>query len=174
MPIEVEQRQEAKEAAPFRRVMVAVDGSPAAARALRFAVRVAQFCVAKLAVVYVIDDTHGFSPSFAFGEGWSEREVVERGRERLGRLTEDLPAILAVERMVRTGDPSTQIIAAATEWNADVIVAGPPTHHGLARLLDPSVDGALLKRTPCSLMVVGPDGFESATGAIKTVGTATA
>jgi nucleotide-binding universal stress UspA family protein len=153
--------------------MVAVDGSPAAARALRFGVRLAQFCGANLAVVYVIDDTHGFSPSFAFGEGWSERDFTERGRGRLERLTEDLATALPVERIVRTGDPTREIAAAALDWHADVIVAGPPTHHGLARLLDPSVDGALLARAPCCLMVVGPEVVETPNRATVTAGTAT-
>jgi nucleotide-binding universal stress UspA family protein len=138
--------------------MVAIDGSHDASRALELGIQLARFCHARLAVIHVVDDTHGFPPAFAWGESWSERSFAEQGEARLQRLTAGIPADLEVERFARTGDPAREIIDAATTWEADVIVTGNPSHHGLARLLHRSVDNAILGRTPCCMLVVEPEG----------------
>jgi nucleotide-binding universal stress UspA family protein len=142
---------------PFKRILVASNGSHDASRALKFAARMAQSCNASLGIVYVVDDTHGFPSPFAWGPGDWEAQFNDLGRKHLDAVTQDLPAGLPVERILRTGDPVAKIVQVATEWRADVIVTGCPSHRGLSNLLHRSVDRELVFKSPCCIMVLGPE-----------------
>lgn len=61
---------------------------------------------------------------------------------------------LSVETSVRQGDPRTQIVNAADEWNADLIVVGSHGRTGLERLLLGSVAQAVVAHAHCSVEVI--------------------
>jgi nucleotide-binding universal stress UspA family protein len=141
---------------PFQRILVAIDGSYDAGRAMRFAAQLAQFCNARLSVVHVVNDTDGLPAQFAWLGSASEHQYRDLGRKRLELLTADLPADLAVERVLRVGDPAEEILEVARTWKADVIVTGNPAHAHLGHFLHRGVDDELLPKAPCSLLVIGP------------------
>lgn len=51
-------------------------------------------------------------------------------------------------------DPATAVIDLAGEIDADLIVCGTGDRSWFSRLLEPSVSGELVKRAPCSVLVV--------------------
>ena len=142
--------------APFQRILVAIDGSYDAGRALRFAAELAQYCKARLSVVHVINDTDGLPAQFAWLGRASVHQYQDLGRKRLELLTADLPADLMAERILRVGDPAEEILDVARTWEADVIVTGNPAHAHLGHFLHRGVDDELLPYAPCSLLVIGP------------------
>lgn len=86
------------------------------------------------------------------------RQMVEAGlaavdalaRSSADRLT---AAGLTTEIDVRQGDPTHEIIRAATDWNADLIVMGTRGRTGLERLLLGSVARKVLQHAPCSVLI---------------------
>lgn len=83
-----------------------------------------------------------------------QQEERERGEALVSAAAERLRGTgreVAVE--VRVGDPASQILAAAAERNADLIVAGARGHSGIAGLLTGSVADRLIKTARCSVLI---------------------
>jgi nucleotide-binding universal stress UspA family protein len=55
---------------------------------------------------------------------------------------------------VRVGDPAHQIVEAAVEHDADLIITGSRGHSGLRRLLVGSVARNVVLHAPCSVLVM--------------------
>src|SRR5690606_19424601 len=59
-----------------------------------------------------------------------------------------------VESVVRVGRVRDEIIAEATDWPADLLVAGTHGRRGASRLFIGSVAEALLRGTTCDMLVI--------------------
>jgi nucleotide-binding universal stress UspA family protein len=57
---------------------------------------------------------------------------------------------------VRSGDPASEIVSAAREWQADLLVMGTHGRHGPVRLLLGSVAETVLRHAPCATLVIPP------------------
>jgi len=110
----------------FRRVLIAVDGYPVAAYVADVGTGLAHSLGAEVALIHVVD------PSIAFGNqsGVPASVLVaqaENGGKRLlatfrERLALQPPAL----EFLQVGKPATEIVKAAKEWAADLIVIGQP------------------------------------------------
>jgi nucleotide-binding universal stress UspA family protein len=61
---------------------------------------------------------------------------------------------LQAEGLVARGDPRVEIVSAATEWRADLIVVGSHGRTGLKRWVLGSVAEYVVRHSPCSVEVV--------------------
>jgi|SRR5215469_11785193 len=112
------------------RILVATDGSPHAKRAAEFAARV----VRELRVAEVALVNAGHIPAIALGgpgaDVMVDYGVLEEGFEKAGHaILEETAAVFhgldaQVKKQYRRGEPSHEILAAATEAKADMIVMG--------------------------------------------------
>jgi nucleotide-binding universal stress UspA family protein len=112
------------------RILVATDGSPCARRAADFAGRLA--CELREADVVLVNAGH--IPAIAFGGPGTGVDIdygaLEAGFEKAGRAildrTEGLLRGIGVPitKQYRRGEPSQEILAAAAEVKADLIVMG--------------------------------------------------
>lgn len=57
---------------------------------------------------------------------------------------------------VRSGDPASEIVRAARDWRADLLVMGTHARHGPLRLLLGSVAETVLRHAPCATLVIPP------------------
>jgi nucleotide-binding universal stress UspA family protein len=118
--------------APFRRILVAVDGSVASLRAARAALDFAASCHARIRVVAVADD--GAGPQAQTSE---QREAqLQDALDHLCRLGSD--AGLEVEPVMRRregAEPYELILEEAAQWDADMLFMGRRGHRGLGRAL---------------------------------------
>lgn len=57
---------------------------------------------------------------------------------------------------VRTGDPAHEIVSAAREWQADLIVTGTHGRRGLGRMFLGSVAETVVRTAPCAVLVIPP------------------
>jgi len=64
---------------------------------------------------------------------------------------------VAVEPALRYGDPSTQILAAAEETGADLLLMGTHSRRPLDRLLLGSVAAQVVRQARCSVLAVPPE-----------------
>lgn len=139
----------------FRHVLLATDLTAASAPAERTAAELATTLGARLTVVHVCE-----APAFALAG------TSETGADLLGPCTDGPGAALArvkwnlrkraveAEAVVRVGVPWEQILAAARELRADVIVTGTHGRHGLARALHGSVAERVVQESPVPVLAV--------------------
>ncbi|KAF0104000.1 MAG: UspA domain-containing protein [Rhodospirillaceae bacterium] len=138
----------------FKKILVAVDDAPISAHAADIAAELAQLAGAELAFVHVIDaelvnaaDT-GIQPDvFAAAAKEDARKLIDDFRKRL-------PQQLAALEFVPIGAPHTEIVKAAKDLPADLIVIGSHGRGGIKRVLLGSVAESVMRNAPCPVLVV--------------------
>lgn len=153
-----EGRRKVREQEPAlpRRVLAAVDFTPAS----RFVVRTANLYAhkfgASLALIHVVD----FQPPVALGLGWTEvagsevpgEDLEKPALQELKKLAGELDASSA-DLLARHGDPKARILEAAEEFNADLIIVGSKSRRGIGRLLGSTANG-VVHSAPCAVLTV--------------------
>jgi nucleotide-binding universal stress UspA family protein len=141
------------------RVVVPLDGSPLAERALDPAARLAESAGGELIVVHAIEPPYyafveqGLIPTLDPGELAalpieSLKTIAQRFTDRgISTSTES-----------RFGRPADVVLAVARERQAHLIVMATHGRGGVSRLVTGSVADAVLRHTHVALMLVGPSG----------------
>jgi len=138
----------------FQKILVAVDDAPISAHAADIAAELAQLTGAELAFIHVIDaelvnaaDT-GIQPDvFVASAKEDARNLIEAFRKRLPQKATALD-------FVPIGTPHTEIVNAAKDWPADLIVIGSHGRGGIKRVLLGSVAEGVMRSAPCPVLVV--------------------
>ena len=138
----------------FRRILIAVDDSPICARAAFAGVELAHALGGETAFVHAIDPSREIVP---MDSGTRAEQFIAMAREdakRLfGQLRSQTPGVPAHEFLVE-GNPAEEIVRAAAEWPADVIVIGSHGRRGVTRALLGSVAEGVMRQSPCPVLVV--------------------
>ena len=137
---------------PIHTILHPTDFSAASDHAFQVACALARDYVARLVVLHV----KPFEMMYA-GDDYilpSDPEAARQAkRAQLDRLRPPDPA-LQVERLLAEGDAVHEILHAAQEVHADVIVLGTHGRTGVGRLLMGSVAEAVLRKAPCPVLTV--------------------
>ncbi|HLY52384.1 MAG TPA: universal stress protein [Steroidobacteraceae bacterium] len=136
----------------FKKILLAYDGSEPAQKAFDKCLDMARCFTGELTIVSVIRP-----PEFA--EDVETEAVIESAR---GRFDREIAALAPRARAagitpritVRVGHPAEQIIAAAEEWGADLIVTGHRGKGLFERWLLGSVSRLVIAYAQCAVMVV--------------------
>lgn len=145
-------RPTALRAQPFRRVVVGIDGSAPADVALQWARELAQTTGARIELVAAVD------ASAIVGLGGGAGEWVAMEEQRAGEaLTQASKTLLqagvqSVAHLVH-GSPSVQLVAAAEELDADLVIVGSHGRGPLGRLALGSVADGVLHRARVNVLV---------------------
>jgi len=137
----------------FRRILVAVDGEPIAAHAVDIATELARQAGAELAFIHAIE------PALvnAADTGLQPETLVASAKDEARKLIADfrkhLPEQLAVLEFIQIGSPAGEIVNAARDWPADLVVIGSHGRGGLKRALMGSVAEAVMRQAPCPVLV---------------------
>lgn len=142
---------------PISRIMVAVDESPNATRALDVAGRMAQALKARLCVVHGVDIRAAILPEVGIaseqildGLRGAGRSIVNDARDRLQMVAPGVEAeFTCVEGVV-----PDEIIAQARSWQADLLVVGTHGRRGLSRLLMGSTAEHIIRHAGTPVLVV--------------------
>lgn len=139
--------------ADFSRILAAVDFSSASALALDNAARLARRLGAELMVVHVHQVP---AAAFADGTGDGGDEAVVRRLERELEVfaREHGGAGIAFECGVSQGEPAFEIVRAAEDLKADLIVVGTHGRGGLAHMVMGSVAEDVIRRAGVPVLVV--------------------
>jgi nucleotide-binding universal stress UspA family protein len=133
----------------FSRILIAVDPSEPAKRVVQMG---GQLACAAGAAVKVLHVVHPIPPFIVPGTA-DERPATGEAQRWLDTLADQLPTDVAAERLVLHGVPAEQIVAAARDWNADLVIVGDHNRHILSRFLLGSVADAVVRHAPCSVLV---------------------
>lgn len=142
----------------FRQILVPIDGSEPSLQAIQMALRFLAVCPAcQMTVLYVIDDLvlNELVRFSKRGEKEVEAELEQQGSRYLQLARQD------AERQGRTtgcqtrrGDPFEEVIAAAHELRADLIIMGHTGRRGTSRVLIGSVTERVLDYASCPVLVM--------------------
>jgi nucleotide-binding universal stress UspA family protein len=143
---------------PVRTVLHPTDFSDASAAALRVARSLARDHGARLIVLHVAPAGAVYGTIPVPLDLQPHQDSLEVIREVIGGTDLKYP----VETRLRLGHAAAEILRAAEEVGADLIVMGTHGRTGLRRLLTGSVAEAVLRRARCPVLIVssptaGPD-----------------
>jgi nucleotide-binding universal stress UspA family protein len=141
----------------FRRILVAVDDSSPAARAVEVAVAMARELNAQIAAVHVIDWSRAFSPELARVDQAKMTELRAEGVRALERACARIPQERLDDGLLPEGDPAEAILLTAEQWNADLIVIGSDSRGRLAHFLLGSTADAVIRKAKCPVIAVRAD-----------------
>lgn len=136
----------------YQRILVGVDGSESARKALELSIYLAQVCNSKLDIIHVVVDT-------AFGgDSASTSDLIQELRNK-GKLLLERCKSEATKNNVQAGtvleegDAAQVIIETANNNNSDLIVVGSRGLGFFKELLLGSVSSKVLQHARCSVMV---------------------
>ncbi|HEX9870331.1 MAG TPA: universal stress protein [Candidatus Tectomicrobia bacterium] len=147
---------------PYRQVLVPVDFSESARRALELALR-----LAPQAVFHVLHAYEGlFEGQLRLG-GASTQDIVRHRQQVAKQARQEMEAFLGsvecsgkpIKRMVRHGRAPHVIDTAARRLRADLVAVGSAGRTGIPYILLGSVAEHVLREATCDVLVVRPPAF---------------
>ena len=138
-----------------KNILVPVDFSDCCRKALQYAVPLAYFHKSVITLLYVADP--GYSGGIYGGVDYAylERGLREESEKRLVTLAnEQIPRDIPSETLVRMGSATEEIVEAANQLPADLIVISTHGHTGLKHVFLGSVAEHVVQRAPCPVLVV--------------------
>ena len=149
----------------FHNILVAIDGSPHAERALAEAVDLAQRANAKLTVMTSVPDASSWLLSGAAYSGGVDFEALARETEQeYAKLLDDavdgLPKDLSVTKLLARGRPGQTILDRLHSGDHDLVVMGSRGRGEVRAVLLGSVSHQVLNASPAAVLIVhaSPDG----------------
>lgn len=144
----------------FRRVLVTVDGSDFSERALQPAFHIAQKFEAEVVLLRVLSQeavavAAGNGPQYIEINQLHERHDREEADNYLRSIKAQwLATGVPISTMVTSGAPPEQILEAADNCGADLIVMSTHGRSGLSRFLYGSVAEAVLRGTQLPVLMI--------------------
>jgi nucleotide-binding universal stress UspA family protein len=81
-------------------------------------------------------------------------EQIEQAEAELDAFLDSVPALEGADGTVRVGNPAHEILTAACQWDADLVVLGTHGRRGIPRFFLGSVAETVLRRACCSALVI--------------------
>jgi nucleotide-binding universal stress UspA family protein len=140
----------------FRRILIAVDGSPIAAHAADVGFDLARSLGADVAIIYVVDKSEAFAPDSGLAAADLMMRAEQDGRRILAESSGRAHLQSLPTEFLTVGKPTAEVTRVAREWAAEMIVIGSHGRAGVTRLLLGSVAEAVVRHAPCPVLVVRP------------------
>lgn len=141
----------------FQRILVAIDDSEPAQWALKMGARIAMACQgAEMALVHVVPGAVALTPEFAMMHGKLAEDYRQGGQALLESVSNSICGF-APKLFLKTGEPAQQIIAAAKEWRADVVIVGTHGRGAVAHMLLGSTAESVVRHAHAPVLTVGCD-----------------
>lgn len=138
-----------------RRLLVPVDFSDSSLRALRYAAELAADSGGSLTIVHVVAADYGWLDLGREEYRDLDKSLQKQAAVSLGELADqNVPKGVPTNLEVRIGRPADEIVAAASEAKADLIVLSTHGRTGLNRFLIGSVAERVAARAPCPVYLM--------------------
>ncbi len=145
----------ARDAVQFKTVLAPVDFSDVSLRAFRYAARMAEKYGARIVALHVVENSLGY---YGFDAAVGDA-LVSEAQHRLDQICREAKVHPeCVETMVRLPVDSVakEILLAAREIGADLIVMPANQHGGFALGLIPNTADIVGRHAPCPVLFVPP------------------
>ena len=159
----------------FRRILCAADLTSSSERTLEAALSLATENDAWITLLHVIASLPGEADAhaaLALPEiGPLRLTLTELAHTQLRKSVPDAARqFCRVSERVETGTPWSEILRAASELDADLIVMGAHTHGALGRMLFGSTASQIVRRATCPVLVVRETSVKSSVAAREAAG----
>ena len=144
----------------FTNILVAISGTDSSVLAAKYAIVMAKIYRCKLTAVYVVDTATikqlTLSRIFVQEEGIEYEKTLEANGSRYLTFVEDLARAkdLKIERVLRKGAVYTEILSAADECKADLILLGGMVRDTNSRDIIGHSHREIMLNAKCSVMFV--------------------
>lgn len=139
----------------YRKILVPIDFSENSVHALRYANAFAKGCEADIKIVYVIEPAV-YPPDYSLGQVTFpsiSMEINDHANEELSKLAKKyIDSDLKYELIIKTGKPFVEIIEAAKELDADLIIISAHGHSGMEQILFGSTSEKVIRKAPCPVL----------------------
>ncbi len=142
----------------FRNLLVAIDGSPPAQRALEHGIDLAGALHARLTVVTVAPEIPHYAAAAGVDLDSLERAAEAEAEKRLRAAVELVPESVSITTILRHGPPAREILAVSREGEYDLLLMGSRGRGRLASNVLGSVTGDVHFGTRLPMLVVHPEG----------------
>jgi universal stress protein A len=137
----------------YRRILLVVDLTEDSLAIGRKAQALAAALGAEVTLLHVVE----FVPVEPMGETLMpslrvEQELLQQAQQRVAALAKELGLSSAACR-VESGNVKAEIVRAAREWSADLIILGSRERHGLSILVNLTED-TVLHAAPCDVLAI--------------------
>ena len=136
----------------FHKILVAIDGSQQATKALEVAVDLAQHYDASLCVLHAFPSVSTIIGSPEYDDLVATHTML--GDQILDEARKHIGDVVPVETQLLAGPPAPAILEVAKTEGYDVIVVGSRGHGQLAELLLGSVSHAVAQHAHCPVLIV--------------------
>lgn len=150
----------------MKKVLIAIDYTPAAEKVAEAGYRIAKAFNAKIALVHVITEAAFYAMDYAPIMGYTgfyTAGTIELVKD-IKKDAENFLAAAAshlgnenISTQVLEGETTDAILQYSKEWEADLIVLGTHTHHGLDRIFGTDTSHAILKQVTIPLLAIPTD-----------------
>mgnify|MGYP001313577204 CR=1 FL=1 len=139
----------------FRKILIAVDESAFAARAADIGFDLARSLGAEVAIIHVVDPSVvAYAPEGGPPAGELVTLAQQDGKKLLAALGQRAALQPVPLELIHVGKTVTEIVKAAKEWPAELIVIGSHGRGGVERLLLGSVAEGVMRHAVCPVLVV--------------------
>jgi nucleotide-binding universal stress UspA family protein len=143
---------------PIRRILVAVDFSPASNEALTSALKLARSVAAEVHVIHIVDNLAlalAELPRYAYLRDLrAESEQVAREQIKSLVSSERVTSVRIQSEVVTAAAPATAIVEYARRADVDLIVMGTHGHGELGRLVLGSVADRVIRTASCPVLTI--------------------
>jgi nucleotide-binding universal stress UspA family protein len=149
----------------LKRILVPVDFSEFGKHALRYGCEFARRFGADLHLLHVLEDAYPMVPEAGMLLP-AQTDYLAELRVSAQKAIEKLPegdwanGIGEVIRHVETGTPFLEVIRYARAHDIDLIVIGTHGRSGLVHMLMGSVAEKIVRKSPCPVLTVRPEGHD--------------
>jgi nucleotide-binding universal stress UspA family protein len=142
--------------APFRSILIPIDGSPEALHAARWAGELARAVHAATTLLYVHDTGEMAALGVVVWESEAikqiEREAKDDAFEAARKVLEET-GVRPERTVALVGEPADQILSYARDHGIDLIVMGYRPHSAMKTLIGGTVNERVLKSTSCPVII---------------------
>jgi nucleotide-binding universal stress UspA family protein len=141
----------------IRSILCPVDFSTESRTLVRAALAIAREEAATVTVLHALEPLLAQAAALAPERDWLEEQAYSEIDALVARAVEgsDIDP-LTIERRVRCGEPDAEILAAAAEFGADLIVMGTEALRGVRRMFFGSIAARVMARTTIPVLAIPP------------------
>jgi len=137
-----------------KRILVALAGETQSDATAIFAAGLVQQLHAEMILLNVFPTGYSSGPDIVFSELEHRADCIRDATALLESIRSRLMPDLKVDMILREGEPSQQIVKAARDCGADLIVIGAPAHGWLTRTMLGSVTHSVVHHASCPVLTV--------------------
>ncbi len=147
----------------YKKIIVPIDGSPTAQRALDEATRLASALGSELALIFVVDNSDLLYSVGYYDPGSLRQEQAAFGQKTLDAAVASLQAAgvayttHVIEEPIGLGDVSGTILDCAKRFGADLIMLGTHGRRGVRRLVMGSVAEGVIRKAGLPVLLIHAD-----------------